>query len=330
MKTALILREAAGRGEPLPILTWPVAKKLGFSVKQLLEDPEKQAATVEYVAKNTVSAAAVMPMDLSVEAEAFGARVRFEENAVPCVIGQLLADPEEYSSLRVPELSEGRLMQFVQAVQVCRGRTGNKPLLAGMIGAFSLAGRLSGISELMYACLDEPEQVYALTDKAADLLIRYGNALREAGADGLILAEPLAGVLSPDMAEEFAGECTKKVITGIKRDDFSVIYHNCGDSAAKMTDRLFQNGADAWHFGNSADMRQILLSAPDTCLCMGNLDPVGAFVNGTPEEMRQKVLELRSSCRKNNFMLSSGCDIPADARWENILAFFSACAEKGN
>lgn len=57
---------------------------------------------------------------------------------------------------------------------------------------------------------------------------------------------------------------------------------------------------------------------------MGNVDPV-LFRNGTPEKVRAAVDDVYKKCSKyDNFMLSSGSDIPADAKWENIDAYFEA------
>ena len=59
--------------------------------------------------------------------------------------------------------------------------------------------------------------------------------------------------------------------------------------------------------------------------CCGNIDPVSEFADGTPESMTAAVNDLLAGCGKyQNFIPSSGCDIPAHAKWENIDAFFNA------
>ena len=65
--------------------------------------------------------------------------------------------------------------------------------------------------------------------------------------------------------------------------------------------------------------------APEDALCMGNIDPAAHFTNGTAEEMTAATKELMAKCGSyRNFVPSSGCDIPAHAKWENIQAFFAA------
>lgn len=51
-------------------------------------------------------------------------------------------------------------------------------------------------------CFDEPETVHAVLKKAITFLISYGQAMKDAGADGIMMAEHLAGLLNPDMDEE--------------------------------------------------------------------------------------------------------------------------------
>ena len=99
--------------------------------------------------------------------------------------------------------------------------------IAGMIGPHSLAGRLMDVTEIMYICFDEPETVHLVLEKAAEFLIQYGAAMKEAGADGIVMAEPLAGILSPDMAKEFSAPYVSRIIAALQTDDFAVVYHNC-------------------------------------------------------------------------------------------------------
>ncbi len=316
-------RSEAHRG--LPILSFPAASKLGVTVDQLVKDAETQARAISYVAAETPSLAAISLMDLSVEAEAFGADVRFSENEVPVVVGQLVSDEDEANALAVPSLDAGRARVCIEGIRLAKERITDKPLLAGMIGPYSLAGRLMDVTEIMYLCFDEPETVHTVLDKATEYLITYGAAMKEAGADGIMMAEPLAGILSPAMAEEFSVPYVKRIIDALQDDDFAVIYHNCGNAVPDMLEEIYSQGAAAYHFGNAVDLAAILEKTPADILCMGNIDPVSQFAEGTPDSMRAAVKSLLDTCGGyRNFIPSSGCDIPAHANWDNIHAFFTA------
>ena len=61
---------------------------------------------------------------------------------------------------------------------------------------------------------------------------------------------------------------------------------------------------------------------------MGNVDPAGEFCNGTVESIREATLKVMNECCKYpNYIISSGCDIPPKAKWENIDEFFKTVAE---
>ena len=314
-----------GSKKAMPILSFPAAQKMGVSVETLVKSSELQSQAMQIVARDTATIAAVSLMDLSVEAEAFGAQVRFTKDEVPAITGQLVSDEDEANDLEVPELSAGRALLCVDAVRAAKQTITDKPVIAGMIGPYSLAGRLMDVTEIMYLCFDEPETVHAVLDKATQYLIRYGQAMKDAGADGIMMAEPLAGILSPDMAVEFSMPYVKRIIDALQDEEFAVLYHNCGNSVPQMLEGIYALGAAAYHFGNAIDMEAMMKVTPADILVMGNIDPAGQFASGTVESITAATRDLLDKCGSYpNFVPSSGCDIPAHAKWENIDAFFKA------
>ena len=112
---------------------------------------------------------------------------------MPAVTGQLVNGEAAAEALEVPPLTKGRAPLYVDAIQQAKALIPDKPVLAGVIGPYSLAGRLMDVTEIMYACFDEPETVHMVLDKAAEYIIAYCSAFKTAGADGVMMAEPLAG-----------------------------------------------------------------------------------------------------------------------------------------
>ena len=184
------------------------------------------------------------------------------------------------------------------------------------------------VSEIMILCYDEPDMVHTVMEKATAFLISYCNAFREAGADGVVIAEPLTGLLSPGLAREFSHPYVQKLIAAVQRDDFCVIYHNCGDNVPHMITDLYQLGALGYHFGDAINMLDILPQAPKDVLVMGNVSPSAQFCNGTPTSIREATHGVMAACGEHpNFLISSGCDIPPATPWENLDAFFAAVDE---
>ena len=99
----------------LPILSFPAVQLMGISVSELISDSSLQAQAMKLVADRTDSAASVSLMDLSVEAECFGSRIRIFEDEVPTVIGSIVRDQEAADALKVPEIGSARSGLYIDS-----------------------------------------------------------------------------------------------------------------------------------------------------------------------------------------------------------------------
>lgn len=314
--------------KPMPVLSFPCVSLLGVSVKELTANSDLQAQGMKLIADKYDTLASVSMMDLSVEAEAFGSTVRFSDDEVPTVIGAIVTSPEEAEDLVVPPVTAGRCGQYVEAISKAKKLITDRPVFAGVIGPFSLAGRLMDVSEAMMNCYVEPEMVHATLEKVTEFLIAYILEYKKAGANGVVMAEPLAGMLSPNLAGEFSAEYVRKIVDAVQDDEFLLIYHNCGDNVLLMVDSILSTNSAAYHFGNSIKMSEMLEKIPADVVVMGNVDPAGQIRNGTPSSVKQATKDIMTACHTySNFVISTGCDVPPASPWDNIGAFFEAVEE---
>ena len=330
MKVWLSELHTVKKKKALPILSFPSVSLLGITVRDLIADSELQAEGMRLIAEKTNAYAAVSFMDLSVEAECFGATVHFSEDETPTIIGRLLKEPEDADKLTVPEVGSARSGVYVEAIKKAVERIHDRPVFAGMIGPFSLAARLLDVSEAMMYCYDEPEMVETVLEKVTGFLVAYARAYKAVGAHGIVIAEPVAGMLSPVLEEEFSSPYVKKIVDAVQDDNFIVVYHNCGNNVLRMTDSIISTGAAAYHYGNAIDMAEMMQKMPSNVLVMGNIDPAGTLKEGTVEKVKRETQELLEKCSAYpNFIPSSGCDIPPHTPWENIQAFFETVDKFG-
>lgn len=308
--------------KPMPVLSFPGAQLLKVSVNKLVRDGALQAKCMKAVADRYDALASVTPMDLSVEAEAFGSPVIFSEDEVPTVVKRIIEDLEDAEKLEIPKPGTARTAEYITAVGEAKRQITDRPVFAGAIGPFSLAGRLLDMTEIMVLSLIEPETVRAVLEKTAKFVAAYAKELKKAGADGIIFAEPAAGLLSPELNRDFSAGYLKRITGEIKDENFAVIYHNCGNTVPLIGD-ILNIGADGLHLGNAVKLHEILPLVPPDTAVFGNIDPAGHFKNGTPESVREKTFEVLEQCGGyKNYIPSSGCDIPPYAPLENIDAFF--------
>lgn len=312
----------------MPILSFPSAQLLGCSVKELLLSSENQANGMKLIADKTPSLASVSFMDLSVEAECFGSEISITEDEIPTVTSTLITNIEEAENLRVPKVGEKRSQTCIKAVELASNLITDRPVFAGMIGSFSLAGRLLDVTEALMYCYDDPDILHTVLEKCTQFLIEYALAFKKVGANGVVIAEPLAGLLSPDFASEFSSNYIKQIVDAVQDDEFLVIYHNCGNTVIRIIDQILETGSSAYHFGNAVDMKTVMEKIPTNVIAMGNIDPVSQFKDGTSDTMKNAVCNLLNECSSYpNFVISSGCDIPPLAKWENISAYYQAIDE---
>lgn len=309
--------------QTMPILTFPAVQALHISVEELVKDTKLQVKAMQYINETFDPAAILGLMDLSVEAERFGSTIRYEKDSVPSVVGKIINDEDDAQNLEIPDVYQGRTKVFIDAIENIMKSGVNKPVFPGVIGPFSLAGRLMDVSEAIICCYDDPDLLHIVLQKVTQFIMNYIFAFKKVGASGVVLAEPLAGLLSPILVKEFSCDYVKKIIDAVSDDEFIVIYHNCGDNTLKMVNDLLEMKAPIYHFGNSIDIVEMLKQVPDDVIVMGNIDPVKEFKDGTVASITQATTELLERCKGySHFVISSGCDIPAKAPLDNIKAYF--------
>ena len=308
----------------IPVMTHPGIEQNGKSVRQAVCDGNIHYEAVMTLTKQYPSVAACTIMDLTTEAETFGAEIAFSDEAVPAVASRLLPDVKSIYDLQIPSLSSGRISQYLKANLLAARHIDDRPLFAGCIGPFSLAGRLYDMSDIMVLIYENPDAAHTLLNKCTQFIMKYCEALKLTGANGVLMAEPAAGLLSNDDCMTFSSQYVKRIVDHVQDDTFIVILHNCGNQG-QCTRAMVATGAAAYHFGNKCQMEKVIRDVPPTALAMGNLDPVSLFKDSTPEQMRQATFDLLEKMRTYpNFVLSSGCDTPPHTPIENIDAFFKA------
>lgn len=309
--------------KPMPLLSYPATNFLYITVKELVDSSSQQAVGMRLIADHYDMLASVSYMDLSVEAEAFGAHCVYAAEEVPTIIGKMINSQEDADKLKIPKVGTGRTGIAVETIRKSRNLISDRPVIANCSGPFSLAGRLMNVNDILLSCYEDPDMVHTVLDKATQFIISYVSALKNAGANACIIAEPLAGLLSPDLMTEFSTNYVRRLVDALQDKHFIFIYHNCGTYVNQLVDQILATGCRAYHFGETADMPMMLEKIPENYLVFGNISASKKFNNATPEQTRLATLRLLRECTDhNNFVISSSCDIPPCTDLDNIDIFF--------
>jgi uroporphyrinogen decarboxylase len=315
---------ASPRRLALPIAVYPGLALTKARVCDVVSDPQAQVEAQLALHARYKTPVVLSAMDLSAEAEAFGCSLHLSENEIPSVTGRLVTTLEQAQKLAVPKPGDKRTAVHLEAVRRLRTLPDKPLVLAGCIGPFSLAARLVGVSEAMELTVTDPDLIEAVLDKSVTFLAEYIRAFRAAGADGIIMAEPAAGLLSPRSMAVNSTAHIRAIAAAVADERFAIILHNC---AAKLLHlpTILETGLKSFHFGAPMDIVAALGKVPSDVVLCGNLDPAAVFCQSTPEEVKAKVSALlAATAAHRNFVLSSGCDVPPNAPLANVDAFFEA------
>lgn len=308
----------------LPISTYPGLALTGATVRDVVTNAQAQLEAQAALHQRYQLPVVLSAMDLSAEAEAFGCELHLTENEIPSVLGRLVTTREEATHLKMPKPGDKRTGVYLECIRKLKQLPGAPLVLGGCIGPFSLAARLVGVSEALELTLSDPELVEAALEKSTEFLKAYTRALRAAGADGLIMAEPAAGLLSPRGLAAFSSPYVRAVAAAVLADDpdFAFVLHNCAAKVAHLP-AILETGLKTFHFGSPMNIVEALSKvSPEVVLC-GNLDPTAVFCQLPPETVAQRRADLLAATTAfPNFVVSSGCDLPPGTPLAALDAFY--------
>lgn len=308
----------------IPIMTHPGIEMIGKRVFDAVTNGTVHYQAIAALAAKYPASAATIIMDLTVESEAFGCKISFGDHEVPSVTERLVSDFDSVNNLRVPHINAGRIQEYLKASKLAAENIKDRPVFGGCIGPFSLAGRLFDMTEIMTAAIIDPETITLLLEKCTRFLLQYTLEMKKTGVNGIIIAEPAAGLLDETLCNEFSSKYVKQIVEKIQDDNFMVILHNCGNTG-HLTQSMVNTGARGLHFGNRIDISQVLKEVPPSILVLGNLDPVGVFKMSDSKQIKDLTTELLKATEDySNFVISSGCDTPPGVPKANVDAFFDA------
>jgi uroporphyrinogen decarboxylase len=306
----------------LPIAVYPGLALTGAKVCDVVTRAPVQFETQAALHQRYRTGCVLTAMDLSAEAEAFGCTIHQTQNEIPSVTGRRVTTLTEAENLAVPQPGDRRTAIYLETARRLKTLSNQPLVLGGCIGPFSLAARLVGVSEAMELTLTEPDLMGVVLVKCTQFLQAYTRAFKAAGVDGMIMAEPAAGLLSPRAVARFSSGYVRQIAAPLLDGHFAFILHNC---AAKLMHlpAILETGLSTFHFGAPMDMGPALQKVPPSVVLCGNLDPAAVFCHAPADELSRRTADLLSGTAAfRNYVISSGCDVPPGTPLANLDAFY--------
>ncbi|HBX24172.1 MAG TPA: methyltransferase [Desulfotomaculum sp.] len=306
-------------------------EEYGYNFPEVHGDAKKMATLAASSYRLFDYECAVVPFDLCVEAGAMGCVMNAYEDVnqllYPTIKEKIIHDPEQMTSLKVPDnlAEKGRVPVVTEAIRLLKQDIGDDVAVGTYIlGPYTLAGQIMDLNDLFKLTFKKPDQVNAMLDVLADVLIEIAGIYRKAGADYICVREmgATSDILSPKSFSKVIYPHLKKIFAQI---DYPKILHICG-STNKVITNMYDCGADAISVETKNDLAQTRADIGWEPLVFGHVDSFNVLVNGSEEDVRAAVL---SSIDAGVDAVWPGCDIWPTAPVANLKAMTDTVKEFG-
>lgn len=297
-------REYASNGEAMAHAQLLTAERYGLDYVSTISDPAREASDL-------------------------GAAVEWFDDQPPAILEShaRLADKGALARLRLPDISApGRMRDRVQAVGVLAAAVGAERIVEGWVeGPAALSADLRGLNTLMLDFYDDPKFVDRLVEFVVAMEIEFARAQIRAGASLVGIGDAAASLIGPKFYERFvwAGEC--RLVRTIHEAGALARLHICGNTR-RIFSGMGRTGADIVDLDFLAPIEEARAAMGGDQVLLGNLDPVRAVRDGTPDSIRAALDECHRQAGAR-YIVGAGCEIPRGTPPENLLAFSRYAAE---
>lgn len=256
------------------------------------------------------------------EAADCGAAIRYFDDQPPAVdeSESLLADKTALIGLKSPDpRGGGRMHDRIRAVELFRQRVGGQRLIEGWVeGPCAESADLRGINRLMTDFYDDPPFVGDLFEFVLELALRFAKLQIEAGTDIIGVGDAAASLVGPRIYEQFVWPYEKRLVDGIHALGGRVRLHICGNTR-RILAGIGKLGCDMVDLDWMVPVAQARREMGPRQVLAGNIDPVQALRNGTPDSVAAAIAACHREA-ESRYIVGAGCEVPRDTPPENVRA----------
>ncbi len=287
----------------------------------------REMAMLSYGAHSILGFDAVrVPFCQTIEAEALGCAIKDggtqnlpSPDTHPYKPGDKPEMPADY-------LVRGRIPELVEAVKILKNMAGDRVLvIGGVIGPYSIAGSLIGVTDLMRNSFRKPHLVTPFLEVGETAGRLLAKELINAGADAICIEDMMASLdmVSPKIYRDLVLPWQRKLISQL--GEVPTIIHVCG----KLDDVI----EDIAETGVSAISVETKVDAPAAVWklkkfnrfipLIGGVDAVHTLFLGDPGKVRA---EVARAIADGYSIIAPGCSIPPGAPTKGLRAMVEQSA----
>jgi MtaA/CmuA family methyltransferase len=300
-------------GSATSIVTIDLMKKTGCSFPEAHTNPEIMAGLAAG-GYTEIGFDNVMPLfSVCHESVAIGCHADWGEvGRMPDCRGGIYKMGDE---IKIPKdfLKHDSCIVPLKALSLLNNRYGDEVAVLGKVfGPWTLGYHVFGVEEFLISTITNPDSVKKSMEALKEVTVAFGHAQLDAGADVLCLADHATRDLcSPDAYRDFLFEihCELKERLGCP-----IVLHICGDTSDRIS-MIKDTGIDCFHFDSKVPSKKARELAGDIMSLMGGTSNFDIIRLGTPEKIRDDVIEKLSS---GIDIIGPECAVPLDAPYINL------------
>jgi len=263
-----------------------------------------------------------IPYCLTVLVEAMGCEINMgTKNRQPSVTAHPYPKDLEGASVPADLLHRGRIPVVLEAIKIIRKKVGpDVPIIGGMEGPITIASDLVSVKSFMKWSLKKTDLFEQVLDLATEAAIMYANALVEAGADIISVADPVASpdLMSPDSFKKFLKARLQKFSASVYSVTVLPICGNVNSILSDMADCGFEGLSVEEKVGSPKKAKEII---GNRARFVGNISSPFTLLPGPVDKIKA---EARQALAEGVDVLAPGCGIAPMTPLENIKAMIAA------
>lgn len=263
-----------------------------------------------------------VPYCLTVLVEAMGCEINMgTKNRQPSVTAHPYPKDLEGANVPADLLQNGRIPAVLEAIKIIREKVGpDVPIIGGMEGPITIASDLVSVKSFMKWSLKKTDLFEQALDIATEAAIMYANALVEAGADIISVADPVASpdLMSPDSFKKFLKARLQKFSSSVNSVTVLHICGNVNPILSDMADCGFEGLSVEEKIGSPKKAKEVI---GDRARFIGNISSPFTLLPGPIDKIKA---EAKHALEEGVDVLAPGCGIAPMTPLENIKAMVSA------
>jgi MtaA/CmuA family methyltransferase len=198
-------------------------------------------------------------------------------------------------------------------------RAGGSLMVEGWVeGPCAMAADLRGMNALMLDFHDDPEFVDGLMDFSVRMEVRFAAAQVAAGATLMGIGDAAASLIGPRLYERFVLSWEKRLVEQIHALGVPARLHICGNTK-KIVRGMGETKCEIVDLDFLTPLAEARAAMGPEQVLLGNIDPVRALRDGTPESVYAAISECHAQAGAR-YIVSAGCETPRGTPAENMRA----------